>query len=68
MNKKILKYTAVFLAFVLSATAINVYAADKITSCYETADWSVAGEYPLTPESPEWASMSCHAYHFLSDE
>lgn len=58
INKKILKLSSYVFAVIFSATAINVSAADKISAYQEKTDWCVAGEYPVTPENPEWESMS----------
>lgn len=58
ISKKIFKSVAGFFAAVLSVTAINVYASDKAAEYQKSKAWCIAGEYPVTPESPEWASMS----------
>lgn len=39
-------------------SAVNIPAADNVSVCQKTKEWLMAAEYPITPETPEWASMS----------
>lgn len=67
INKKIFKSVAGFFVAVLSVTAINVYASDKAAEYQEAKAWCIAGEYPVTPESPlvcqAWNSKMGHIIH-----
>ncbi len=58
INKKNFKSALCIFTAVLFITVVNVPAADIVPVQHENEAWLSAGEYPVTPESPEWESMS----------
>ena len=58
ISKRLLGLISGFTIIAVFSAGINVYATDKTAEIRETQDWNVPGEYPVTTESTEWASMS----------